>query len=286
MPNLESIFRYPVKSMGGHQLNKASLGEWGIPGDRAWAVKDEAHGDIKGGKRFPQLMAMSARFLAEPDASTASPEIEITLPDDSTVRSSDADVNQKLTQAVGSPLSLWPLLPAEQLDHYRRAPAPPDADIEAGLRETFARTSSEPLPDLSGFPKALFEFSSPPGTYFDAYPILLMTTGALRTMQTRSNSSDQIAYDLRRFRPNLLIDLDGEFPENDWVGKSVQIGTVTLKVEMTCPRCIMTTHGFRNLAKEPKVMRELVKQNNGDLGVYCTITTPGELKVGDPVNLI
>ncbi len=209
--HIKEIYRYPVKSMGGHKMEQASFGEWGIPGDRAWSVKDEERGGIKGGKRFPELMAMKARYLSEPDESSASPSVEITLPDDSTVKSDDTDVNERLTDAVGSPLSLWPLLPKDQLDHYRRTPPPPDTDLEASLRETFARTADEPLPDLSGFPPEIFEYESPPGTYFDAYPILIMSTGALETMQNRSDSSH---YDVRRFRPILLIDLPGEFPEN------------------------------------------------------------------------
>lgn len=285
MATLKEIFRYPVKSMGGGPMDKAQLGEWGIPGDRAWTVKDEERGGIKGGKRFPQLMAMNANYLSEPGPESPSPTVEITLPDDSTVRSDDSDVSARLSEAVGSPLSLWPLLPKDQLDHYRRTPPPPGTDIEASLRESFARTESEPLPDLSGFPKELFEFESPPGTYFDAYPILLMSTGSLETMRSRSEN-EGIQYDIRRFRPNLLVELPGAFPENAWVGKKVKIGSVVLKVESTCPRCVMTTHGFRDLPKEPQVMRELVKQNNGDLGVYCTVSEPGILSRGDHVELV
>ena len=268
--------------MGGHGLDTAKIGEWGIPGDRAWTVKDEEKGGIKGGKRFPELMAMQARFLTEPSADVPSPQVEITLPNNNLVVSTDSDINQQLSSAVGAPLSLWPLLPKEQLDHYRRTPPPPGTNMEASLRETFARTDNEPLPDLGAFPKELFEYESPPGTYFDAYPILLVSKGSIETM-TAANSS--INFDIRRFRPNLVIDLEGEFPENQYVGHELKIGSVVLKVEMTCPRCIMTTHGFRDLPKDPRVMRELVKHNNGDLGVYCSIATPGSVAIGDTVEI-
>ena len=280
---LKQIFRYPVKSMAGHSIDSAELGEWGILGDRSWTVKDEERGGIKGGKRFPELMAMKARFLEEPSADLHSPTVEITLPNDQVVRSDDPAVNEQLSDAVNSPLSLWPLLPKEQLDHYRRTPPPPGTDFETSLRETFARTDDVPLPDLSGFPKEVFEYESPPGTYFDAYPILIMTTGSLSTLADRKQS---VNYDVRRFRPNLLVELAGEFPENAWVGKELMLGTAVLKVEMTCPRCIMTTHGFRDLPKDPKVMRELVTHNNGDLGVYCTVSTPGTVTTGDGVKLM
>lgn len=280
--NLIEIHRYPVKSMGGHTMAEADLGEWGIPGDRAWAVKDEERGGIKAGKRFPSLMAMQANFTTEPGAES-SPTVQITLPDDQQVRSDDANVNQHLSDAIGSPVTLWPLLPKTQLEHYRRSPTPPGADVEAGLRELFARTPDEPLPDLRGFPPALFEYESPPGTYFDAYPILLMTTGSLDTMKQQTAGS---VYDLRRFRPNLVIELPGGFLENEWVGKEIKLGDAVLKVEMPCPRCVMTTHGFRDLPKDPQVMRELVKYNQGNLGVYCNVTTPGKVSLGDILEII
>jgi uncharacterized protein YcbX len=280
--NLIEIHRYPVKSMGGHTMAEADLGEWGIPGDRAWAVKDEERGGIKAGKRFPSLMAMQANFETEPGAES-SPTVQITLPDDQQVRSDDANVNQHLSDAIGSPVTLWPLLPKTQLEHYRRSPTPPGADVEAGLRELFARTPDEPLPDLRGFPPALFEYESPPGTYFDAYPILLMTTGSLDTMKQQTAGS---VYDLRRFRPNLVIELPGGFLENEWVGKEIKLGDAVLKVEMPCPRCVMTTHGFRDLPKDPQVMRELVKYNQGNLGVYCNVTTPGKVSLGDILEII
>ncbi len=286
MVHLKQIYRYPVKSMGGHTSQTAFIGENGIPGDRCWAVKDEERGGLKSGKRFSALMAMSATLLAEASDKTPSPPVEITLPNNERLKSSDPEIHSRLSDAVGHPLSLWPLLPKEKLDHYRRSPPPPGTDMEANLRELFARTSDEPLPDLSSLPKEALEFESPPGTYFDLYPIMLMSTGSLETMQSRSATDKNIQYDIRRFRPNLLIDAPGVFPENEWVGKTLKIGSVILQVESTCPRCVMTTHGFLDLAKEPGVMRELVRENNGDLGVYCKVAQTGEVKIGDPVEVL
>ncbi len=79
---LGAIYRYPVKSMMGESLQGAPIGANGIPGDRAWAVRDEVRGGIRGGKKIPGLMRLSARYPEEPTGNTSS-TAEITLSDGS-----------------------------------------------------------------------------------------------------------------------------------------------------------------------------------------------------------
>jgi uncharacterized protein YcbX len=278
---ISTIYRYPVKSMGGDTLQQTNLTTNGIPGDRCWTLKDEERGGIKGGKRFPQLMSMHATLEQEPDDNTPSPPVTIRLPNDQQTRSQDKNINQLLSDAVGAPVSLWPLLPADQLEHYKRPPNPENFDQKAYFREVFARTEDEPLPDLSGFPAELFIYESSPGTYFDAYPLLLMTNASLEAL--KATDSDSV-FDVQRFRPNIVLDTQKQgFVENNWVGRRMQLGDAVLTIEAICPRCVMTTHGFANLPKDPKVMRHLVKHNDGNLGVYASVTTPGRIKTGDAV---
>ena len=280
---VENIFRYPVKSMGGHQLDEALLSINGIPGDRSWALKDEELASIKGGKRHPALMSMSAEFEQEPDESNNSPHAQIRLPDGSIICTRDDDAEEKLSQALGTKVTLWPILPKEQLDHYRRSAPDPNVDAQLNLREIFARTPDEPLPDLRGFPRELFEYESPPGTYFDAFPLLLISKASLQSL---GDHSDQSKFDVRRFRPNVLLETDkAGYPEEEWAGKSGRIGTAKLKFEMACPRCIMTTHGFDDLPKDPRVMRTLVQANNGNLGIYASVVEAGTIAVGDSLIL-
>jgi len=280
---LQSIHRYPVKSLQGETLERATLGANGVPGDRAWATRDEVRGGIRGGKKIPALMECAARYPQEPPLTGPAPAAEITAPGGDAFLTSDADANQRLARAIGHDVTLWPLLPADRLDHYRRG-APDDPDFQQELRAIFGRQPDEPLPDLGAFPPEILEFESPPGTYFDAFPLLLLSTASLRTMQAAASDS---RFDVRRFRPNLLVDCGAAegFPEREWVGRRVRIGSTLLHVEMACPRCVMTTHGFGDLPKDPGIMRALVQQTGGNLGVYARVIEPGELAVGDAVEV-
>lgn len=281
--HVSQLFRYPVKSMGGESLAELPFGPRGVHGDRAWAVRDEERGGIRGGKRFPELMQCAARYETDPPEEGSAPAT-VTLPDGNRFSIADPAAPDRLSALVGSPVSVWPLLPESELDHYRRG-APLLEDGEAELRRVFARTADEPLPDLRGFPRMLAEFESPPGTYFDAFPVLLISTGSLAHLQA---AAPEHVFDVRRFRPNLLVEShsDEPFPERAWAGRTLKIGSAVLEVTMSCPRCVMTTHGFAELPKDPGIMRTLVRQAGGDLGMYATVSVPGTVRVGDAVEIV
>ena len=280
--HIRQLFRYPVKSLAGESVAELSIGPRGAAGDRVWAVRDEKRGGIRGAKKIPQLMTLAAAFtgaVAEEGSSAA----RITAADGEQRETGAADINEWLSAKLDHPVTLWPLLPASALDHYRRG-APDSSDLEAELRAIFARTPDEPLPDLSMFAEVA-EFESPPGTYFDAFPILLMSTRSLASMAAHRPES---VFDVSRFRPNLLVDFDDPadaFPEEAWSGQRLKVGEAELEVVGPCPRCAMTTHGFGDLPKDPGVMRALVQRNGGNLGVYARVATPGAVRLGDTVSL-
>jgi hypothetical protein len=278
--SLQQIFRYPVKSMGGEALSDVQIEAHGIPGDRAWAVRDEERGGIRGGKRFPELMRCSARYLSDPPLTGSAPA-RVTLPDGVEMNIDDKAMPDALSRLIDSPVSVWPLMPAEMLDHYVRG-APVLDDMEAELRRIFGRNEDEPLPDLGAFPAELARYESPPGTYFDAFPLLLMTNQSLAHLSTIARDHE---FDVRRFRPNLLIAADANtpFPERDWVGRKLLIGNAEVEITMDCPRCVMTTHGFAELPGDPGIMRTLVREASGNLGVYARVTNAAAVSIGDPV---
>ena len=282
---IQQIWRYPVKSMRGHTLDDCDVGILGLPGDRGWALRDEKTKEVTNGKRIPLLMQCAARYREEPEKGTI-PHVDITCHDGATIRSDEADVNERLSKALGKAVSLWPLQPVSNKAHYRRASVVSRLSrfkvvrdqlprllrlpgVDARLRETFSREPHEALPDLSQLPPEILEFTSPLGTYFDAFPIHVLTTASLQAM-ARFNAT--VAWDVRRFRPNFLIasadGLEGLI-EAGWGGRHLRIGTLELKCEIPTVRCGMTTHAQDGLPKDPSVLRSIVKDADQNLGIYA-----------------
>lgn len=277
--HIEQIWRYPVKSMVGGRVDSAEVGETGIVGDRTWAVRDQVRGGIRGAKVLGGLMQLSARY-AGPDGGP----VVITLPDGRTVSTDDPDAAAVISAAIDHEVTLEPLHPPEDLEHYRRGAAYHDDPMDE-LRSIFGRTEDEPLPDLSAFPPVIFEHESPPGTYYDAFPLLLLTTSALRSLQEALPES---AIDIRRFRPSVVIDTGDEpgHPELEWTERRIQIGDVLLETTIACPRCVMVTREIDDdTPRDRSILRHIVKDLGQNVGVYAKVLTPGTIRTGDPVLL-
>lgn len=303
---VQEIWRYPVKSMAGEQLSRCNVGALGLPGDRGWAIRDEEKSEVKTGTRIPLLMQCASVYREEPGHELI-PHVTIKFPDGSSVGSDDPDINNRLSAVLGRSVNLWPRQPASNKEHYRRPGAAarliaPLMDvpgfrtllptitklpsIDANLRAAFSRTADEPIPDISNLPKELFAFTSPLGTYFDAFPIHVLTTASLALMKQANPASE---WDVRRFRPNFFVKtiagLDG-LVESDWAGKTLRIGTVEVKCEVSTVRCGMTTNAQKELPKDNSVLRTIVKEGKQSLGVYASVVKSGQVSEGDQVELI
>lgn len=281
---VREIWRYPFKSMQGEKLTDIAVGKMGLVGDRSWALRDETAREIRGAKKFPALLLCTARYREEPAAGRV-PAVDIAFPDGTTVASDTPEAAARLSQLLGRQVTLWPLVPADNRDHYRRG-VPDNPDMEAELRQIFAREENEPLPDLSVFPQELFEFTSPLGTYFDALPVHFLTTAALAAMAAANEGA---AWDVRRFRPNILIETPAGMtgiPENGWVGQTIRLGELELRCEMPTTRCGMTTQPQPGLPKDPSVLRTIVATAAQNLGLYAPVTRPGRVSVGDSVGAL
>jgi uncharacterized protein YcbX len=111
-------------------------------------------------------------------------------------------------------------------------------------------------------------------------PIHLLTTASLARLKALHPEG---VPDPRRFRPNILVDMDpveGSFPETEWIGRKLAVGDLLLTVSDPCRRCgftIIAQDGFDN---DPGILRTLVRHNGHNIGVYCTVDRPGRIETG------
>jgi len=90
-----------------------------------------------------------------------------------------------------------------------------------------------------------------------------------------------------RFRPNVLIDVNGEgWIEDSWVGQQVQLGAVTVNPTQPCVRCTMVTRSQPGLDADVEIFRTLARHHHGHFGVWSAVLTPGNLSVGDRASLV
>ena len=278
---VKTLWRYPVKSMMGEEISESLVTGLGLPGDRGWALRDNVQ--VRGAKKFPVLMQCRARYTEEPKDDII-PNVTLELPDGSRVTSDAADIHNRLSALVGKAVKLFPRQPANDEAHYRRNEK---LDAES-LLEMFGRLPEEPLPDLSTFPpdllKEITEFTSPLGTYFDAFPITVLTTSWLDELAKRNPEAQ---FGAARFRPNFLIDgAEAGFAEEAWCGKRIRIGEAEFHCDIPTVRCSMTVQQTEDLPEDPKVLRTIVRESNQNVGAYARVAKAGRVRVGDSVELL
>jgi uncharacterized protein len=286
--SVTGIYRYPVKSMQGEALDRVVVGPGGLALDRGWALRDEENGNILSAKRVGELLECSARYVDHRN-DISIPHVEISLPGGKTIRSDDPGANNSLSEFLDRDVTLWPLQPKEDAEHYRIR-RDPDFDLEQELREMFALNPDEGLPDLGKFPPEVLEelsvYSSPRGTYFDAFPMNFLTEASLRRM---AQLMPGVKVGRERFRPNILVGDDQQccdMVEFDWVGKKVSVGGAQFDIAMECPRCVMTTRAQPGYEKASSIMRTLVRELNHNLSVYANVARGGLISLGDAVEVI
>jgi len=136
-----SLWRYPIKSMMGEELNATDVAERGLLGDRAYALMDLATGKVasaKNPRKWAKLFDFRAAFVESPNTTRKIPPVRITLPDGTVVTSKQSDVNKILSNVLGRQVTLKEPAPkTPSLEEYW-----PDMDGLAH-RETI---TDEPMP--------------------------------------------------------------------------------------------------------------------------------------------
>lgn len=285
---VKSLWRYPVKSMAGEQLDETMLSRDGVIGDRCYAIHDGT--TIRGAKKFPALMKLSANYQAPPDGISI-PPVNIRV-GEQLVNSEDPEINDILSRALEQNVTLDQLRSKDDLAYYE---SPADSPSIPELQKILGLEEGEPFPDFSDFPPEAFQYSTPPGSFFDAFPLLILTTSSLATLAAHCPDSQ---IDERRFRPNLVIDTSAApslangdpgsetgFIEEAWHGGCLKVGDAIIRLTVACPRCSMITRGFEDLPDDTDIMRKLVTVNHHKLGIYGHVEKPGKIHIGDDVSL-
>lgn len=246
-----ACWRYPVKSLQGTTATQLVVDPSGVLGDRTHAVIDPETGHLLSAKRVSALLEGFAT------------DERITFPDGQVLRFDDPAIDEVLSGWLGRTVHLA-------------------AQEEAGER-SFEMTFDPPNDDAE-----YYEIPAPPGTFLDAAPLHLVTTATLAGCAAARPDLD---WDVRRFRPNLVLDVDIEpFGEQSWVGHQVAIGDIVITVDGPTVRCAMPLRAQPGgLEREPqlfKAMSELNEAFPNHLGLYCSVTVPGTVAVGDPVSLV
>jgi uncharacterized protein len=109
-----SLWRYPVKSMLGEELNATQMTEKGLLGDRAYALIDMATGmtvSAKNPRKWGKMFDCRATLIES--------NVKITLPDGAVVLSNADDASQILSQLFGREIKLETIAPQKpSLEEY------------------------------------------------------------------------------------------------------------------------------------------------------------------------
>jgi len=269
-----SLWRYPVKSMMGEELNAAEVTDRGLRGDRAYALVDRAEGKVataKNPRKWPHLFDFRANLIEGAAAGSQAASIRVTLPDGTMITSVQDNCDQILSRVLAREVTLESVARGDELD-----------------TSSTSRTANaeEYWPDMEGldFRDTVTDFALPAGTFFDCAVIHLLTTATLdRLVELYPRGR----FEVRRFRPNIVVlPASGEtgFIENSWVGHTLAIGDeVRLNITGPCGRCVMTTLAQGDLPKDPGILRTAAQHNHVQVGVYAAVVRGGTIRRGDSV---
>lgn len=261
--HVESLHRYPVKSMLGETVAVLDVGHGGAEGDRRLALIDEETGRVASAKQarlWRRLLACSARI--DDDG-----HVRVRLPDGIEMTPEDGAFEQSLSTLLGRAVRLA----------TQRAPGASveRADPEQVLDQGLDAEVDAPLLDLAE--------ATPGGSFVDLAPLHVITSATLA----------HIGIEAQRYRPNMVIATPPGHPpysENDWEGGTFTVGPVRLKGMGPTPRCVIPTLEHGTLDRAAHALRTPAAENLVEsfglgrlpcAGVYFEVITEGRIGVGD-----
>ena len=202
-----SLWRYPVKSMMGEELNSSYITERGLVGDRTYAVVDKQTGKVasaKNPRKWGSLFDFRSMFIDSPHNVHDIPPVRITFPDGSNILSNHQkdDIDSNLSKAFNREVTLMKASGFEKPSY------------------------EEYWPDIDGLAQreTVTDEAMPSKTFFDIAVIHILTTSTINGLRELYPEG---RFEVRRFRPNIVVESASEeknkkkndFIENSWVGK-------------------------------------------------------------------
>jgi uncharacterized protein YcbX len=254
---VDSLWRYPVKSMRGEELDEAFAGFSGIYGDRLFAFKSSASPT-----GFPYLTAREQRRLLQYRPHFRYPD------------KAAKPINLAEAESMGAnPVSADPselMVDVETPDGKTLA-----IDDPALITMLRAEIDQKHQLTLMRSERALT----------DCRPVSIFSLQSAQQLAEETGAP----MDKRRFRANVYVDLTSAqgFAENAFVGRSLQIGPkVIITILERDPRCMMITLDPETGEKTPAILKKVAQAHDGMAGVYGAVMVEGMLHEGDSVEVI
>jgi uncharacterized protein len=254
---VDSLWRYPVKSMRGEELDEAFAGFSGIYGDRLFAFRSSASP-----KGFPYLTAREQQKLLQHRPRFRHPN------------KAARPVNLAEAESMGAnPVSadLTELM----------------VDVETPSGETLAIDDPALIGTLrNGIDqKHQLTLMRSERALTDCRPVSIFSLQSARQLAEETGTP----VDKRRFRANIYVDLMSAkgFAENEFVGRSLQIGPkVIVRILERDARCVMITLDPDTGEKTPTLLKKVAQAHDGMAGVYGAVLVEGMVRKGDSVEVL
>jgi uncharacterized protein len=256
---IESLWRYPVKSMRGEELREAFAGFSGVYGDRLYAFRSSAAPigfPYLTGREQEQLLLYRPAYR-HPERMAKPPnlaEAEAMAPGVTPVYADPADSMVDVKTPAGETLAVEDPRLIEML--------------REGLREAHRLTLLRSVRSMT-----------------DCRPVSLFSIQTVRQLGRELETE----LDKRRFRANVYVDLasGNAFEEDDLVGRMLRLGAMAvIAVVDRDPRCKMITLDPETAQANPDVMRRVARAHDGKAGVYAAVVVEGTIRPGDEIALL
>ena len=254
---VDSLWRYPVKSMRGEELDEAFAGYSGIYGDRLFAFRSSANH-----KGFPYFTAREQRRLLQyrprfryPDKAAR----PINL-----IEAESRNANPLLANLA-------------ELIVDVETPAGKTLAIDDPALIEIVRTDIDQKHHVT--------LMQSQRAMTDCRPVSIFSLQSAQQLAEETGTP----VDKRRFRANVYVDLTSAngFAENELVGRSVKIGPkVVISILERDARCVIITLDPDTGEQAPAILKKVAQAHDGMAGVYGAVLVEGMMHKGDPVELL